>query len=59
MLHRISYEDCTRSFVRKILNEETACNINAPKRLQSCVKVCIADVGVVWAAIHLMGMTDT
>jgi hypothetical protein len=34
------------SFVRKILNEGTIWDINAPKRLKSFVKVSITEVGV-------------
>jgi hypothetical protein len=59
MLHRISYEECTHSFVRKILNKETTWDINVPKRLQCCVKVGFAEVGVLWAAIDLLMMTHT
>jgi len=44
MLHTNSYEECTHSFIRKILNEGTTWDINAPKRLQSCVKVGITEV---------------
>lgn len=59
VLHRIRYEEYTHSFVRKILNKETTWDINAPKRLQSFVKVGITEVGVLWAAIDLLRMTDT
>jgi len=59
MLYRISCEEYTHSFFGKILNKETTWDINAPKRVQSCVKVGITEVGVLWAAIDLLRMTDT
>ena len=59
MLHRMPYEECTHSFVRKILNKETTWDINEPKRLQSYVKVDIIEGGVLWAAIDLLRMTYT